>query len=297
MKKSFGEKTFDVFLVVFMVLMCVIMIYPYLNQLAISLNDGTDTMLGGITVFPRKWTWTNYNTIFSNESLLRSTLVTVITVICSTVLTLVVCVGAAFAIKKKDLPFRNAIIWILLLPSYISAGVIPTFMIYRYLHLMNNILVYILPSAFTFYNVIIIRTFLSSLPVALEEAAYIEGANEMQILYKVILPLCKPVLATVALWTMVTSWNDWTTTLYYVNEPSLFKLQYIIQQIIKQSEVVQKMVNDSALMGGSASVQARPTSESVKAAAIIFSTLPIICTYPFLQKYFVKGVAIGAVKD
>ena len=297
MKKSFGEKTFDVFLVVFMVLMCVIMIYPYLNQLAISLNDGTDTMLGGITVFPRKWTWTNYNTIFSNESLLRSTLVTVITVICSTILTLVVCVGAAYAIKKKDLPFRNAIIWILLLPSYISAGVIPTFMLFRYLHLMNNILVYILPSAFTFYNVIIIRTFLSSLPVALEEAAYIEGANEMQILYKVILPLCKPVLATVALWTMVTSWNDWTTTLYYVNEPALFKLQYIIQQIIKQSEVVQKMVNDSALMGGSTSVRARPTSESVKAAAIIFSTLPIICTYPFLQKYFVKGVAIGAVKD
>lgn len=296
MKKSLGEKAFDVFLIVFMVLTCLIMVYPYINQLAISLNDGTDTMLGGITIYPRKWTWSNYETIFSNQSLVHATLVTLITVVGSTLLTLIVCVGAAYSLKKKDLPFRNAIIWFLMLPSYISAGVIPTFMLFRYLHLMNNILVYILPSAFTFYNVIIIRTFLSSLPVALEEAAFIEGANEMQILYMIILPLCKPVLATVALWTMVASWNDWTTTLYYVNEPSLFKLQYVIQQIIKQSEVVQKMVNDASLTGGTAS-RAKPTSESVKAAAIIFSTIPIICTYPFLQKYFVKGVTLGAVKD
>lgn len=297
MKKSFGEKVFDVFLIVFMVALCVIMIYPYLNQIAISLNDGTDTMLGGITIYPRKWTWSNYNAIFSNKSIVRATIVTVVTVVASTLLTLVVCVGAAYAVKKKDLPFRNGIIWFLLLPSYISAGVIPTFMLFRYLHLMNNILVYILPSAFTFYNLIIIRTFLNSLPAALEEAAIIEGANEMQVLYKIILPLCKPVLATVALWTMVTSWNDWTTTLYYVNEPSLFKLQYVIQQIIKQTEVVQKMVNDAALTGGSTVTAAKPTSESVKAAAIVFSTIPIICTYPFLQKYFVKGVTIGAVKD
>ncbi len=296
MKKTLSGKTFDVINVIFMVLLCVVMIYPYLNQLAVSLNDGADTMLGGLTIYPRKPTWTNYRTIFTNQSILTSSVVTVITVILSTVLTLIVCVGAAYTVKKKDLPFRNAIIWFLLIPNYISAGVIPVFILYRYLHLMNNILVYILPSAFTFYNVIIIRTFLSSIPMALEESAYVEGANELQILWKIILPLCKPVLATVALWTMVASWNDWTTTLYYVNEPSRFKLQYVIMQIIKQSEIVQKMTIEAAMTGGT-STKARPTSESVKAAAIIFSTLPIVMTYPFLQKYFVKGVTIGAVKD
>ena len=106
-----------------------------------------------------------------------------------------------------------------------------------------------------------------------------------------------PVLATVALWTMVAAWNNWTSTLYYVNEKELYTLQYVIMQIIKQSEVVQKMTADAALVGGGVQINARPTSESVKAAAIIFSTLPIICVYPFLQKYFVTGVTLGAVKD
>lgn len=296
MKKSIGAKSFDIFNIVFMILLCVIMIYPYLNQLAISLNDGADTMMGGITIFPRKFTWVNYQTIIFNKSILRSTVVTVITVVLSTVVTLVACVGAAYGVNKKEMPFRNAIIWFLILPSYITAGVIPTFILFRYLHLLNNILVYVLPMAFTFYNMIIIRTFLSSLPVALEEAAYIEGANEVQILWKIILPLCKPVLATVALWTMVGAWNNWTTTLYYVNDNELYTLQYVIMQLIKQSEVLQKMTADAALTGGG-TVSAKPTSESVKAAAIIFSTLPIIMTYPFLQKYFVKGVTIGAIKD
>lgn len=296
MKKSLGSKIFDTANIIFMILLCVAMLYPYLNQLAISLNDGADTMLGGLTIYPRRFTWANYRTIFTNKSVLTSSLVTVITVVLSTIMTLIVCIGAAYAIKKKDLPFRNAMIWFLLIPNYISAGVIPTFILYRYLHLMNNILVYVLPSAFTFYNVIIIRTFLSSIPPALEESAYLDGANEILILWKIILPLCKPVLATVALWTMVASWNDWTTTLYYVNEPSRYKLQYVIMQIIKQSEIVQKMANEAAMTGGT-STKAKPTSESVKAAAIIFSTLPIVMTYPFLQKYFVKGVTIGAVKD
>ena len=297
MKRSLGERIFNVFNIVLLILMCVIMIYPYLNQLAISLNDGNDTMMGGITIFPRKFTWVNYATIFGNDDLIRSTAVTVFVVIVSTVFTLVVTTGAAYAISKKYLPFRDFFIWFLLIPSYISAGIIPTFILYRYLGLLNSVWVYILPGAFVFYNLIIVRTFLSGIPSALEESARLEGANDIQILYKIILPLCMPVLATVALWTMVAAWNNWTSTLYYVNEKELYTLQYVIMQIIKQSEVVQKMTADAALVGGGVQINARPTSESVKAAAIIFSTLPIICVYPFLQKYFVTGVTLGAVKD
>lgn len=297
MKKSFGERIFNIFNIVTLTLLCVVMIYPYLNQLAISLNDGNDTMMGGITIFPRKFTWINYETIFANQDLLRSTGVTVFVVIVATLFTLVITTGAAYAISKKYLPFRNFFIWFLLIPSYISAGIIPTFILFRYLNLLNNIWVYILPGAFVFYNLIIVRTFLSGLPIVLEESARLEGANDIQILYKIILPLCMPVLATVALWTMVSAWNNWTSTLYYVNEKELYTLQYVIMQIIKQSEVVQKMTADAALLGNGAQISAKPTSESVKAAAIIFSTLPIICVYPFLQKYFVTGVTLGAVKD
>ncbi len=297
MKTSFGVKLFRICNAVFMLLLCFAMLYPYLNQLAISLNEGMDTSFGGITIFPRKWTWANYEAILKDDLILRSTFITLISVIARTVLSLVVCVGAAYAVNKRDLPFRDFLIWFLLIPMYIGAGVIPTYILYRYLGLLNNIMVYIVPGLFSFYNMIVIRTFLKGLPVSLEESAMLDGANEIQVLFKIILPLCKPVLATVALWVSVETWNNWTTTLMYVNEQKLSTLQYVIMQIIKQSEVVRKMAAESAMMGGDSSAKAVPTSDSIKAAGIIFSTLPIVMVYPFLQKYFVQGVTIGAVKE
>lgn len=296
MKRSLGEKIFDFFNVLLMIFLCIIMIYPYINQLAIALNDGTDTMMGGITVYPRKFTWVNFETILTNKSVWKAAGVTAASAICSTLLTLVTCVGAAYAMTKKKMPFRNFFIWFLMIPSYISAGIIPMFILYRYLHLLNNWWVYVLPGAFVFYNTIILRTYLSSLPPALEEAALIEGANEVQILYKIILPLCKPILATITLWTIVAAWNSWTPTLYYVNDSNLYTLQYVVMQLIKQSEAISKMTTE-AIMTGTDMSHVKPTSEAIKSAAIICSTLPIILSYPFLQKYFVQGVTIGAVKD
>ena len=296
MKKSYGEKILDVVIVLIMLFLSVLMLYPYLNQLAIAFNDGTDTMMGGVTFYPRKPTWTNFSAILDNKEIIGAMGVTVFSALTSTVLTLFVCVGAAYGIKKKDLPGRNFIIKYLMLPSYISAGVIPVFILYRYLGLMNNILVYILPGAFLFYYVIIIRSFLESIPGVLEEAAYIDGANEIQILFQVVLPLAKPILATIALWKLVAVWNDWTTTLYYVfNKKELYSLQYVIMQLVKQNEMLAKMTAESAMTGGV--VRARPTSESLKAAAVIVSTVPIVMSYPFLQKYFIKGVTVGAVKE
>ena len=142
---------------------------------------------------------------------------------------------------------------------------------------------------------LIIRTFLSSLPEALEEAALLDGASEFLILIEIILPLSMPVIATVALWTIVEQWNDWTTTLYYVNDSEIYKLQYVIMQMIKQAEQIQKMTNDASVMASS--VRTKPTSESIQSAGVIFSTIPIVLMYPFLQKYFIKGVTLGGVKD
>ena len=295
MKRTLSGKIFDVCNVMFMILLAAVFVYPYLNQVAISLNSGSDTLRGGITVFPREFTLMNYKVILTNSQVIRSTAVTVVSVAAKTLLVLLVNLSAAYALRKKEMPYRSGIIWFLIIPTYISAGVIPTYILFRYLHLLNSIFVYILPGMFVFYNMLIIRTFLSSIPEALEEAALLDGAGEFKILFSIILPLSMPVIATVALWTIVEQWNDWTTTLYYVTDSDNFKLQYVIMQLIKQAEQVQKMAASATAMVSTENT--KPISESIQSAGVIFSTLPIVVMYPFLQKYFVKGVTLGGVKD
>ncbi len=295
MKRTLSGKIFDVCNVMFMILLAAFFVYPYLNQVAISLNSGSDTLRGGITVFPREFTLMNYKVILTNSQVIRSTAVTVVSVAAKTLLVLLVNLSAAYALRKKEMPYRSGIIWFLIIPTYISAGIIPTYILFRYLHLLNSIFVYILPGMFVFYNMLIIRTFLSSIPEALEEAALLDGAGEFKILFSIILPLSMPVIATVALWTIVEQWNDWTTTLYYVTDSDNFKLQYVIMQLIKQAEQVQKMAASATAMVSTENT--KPISESIQSAGVIFSTLPIVVMYPFLQKYFVKGVTLGGVKD
>lgn len=295
MKRTLSGKIFDVCNVMFMILLAAVFVYPYLNQVAVSLNSGSDTLRGGITVFPREFTLMNYKVILTNSQVIRSTAVTVVSVAAKTLLVLLVNLSAAYALRKKEMPYRSGIIWFLIIPTYISAGIIPTYILFRYLHLLNSIFVYILPGMFVFYNMLIIRTFLSSIPEALEEAALLDGAGEFKILFSIILPLSMPVIATVALWTIVEQWNDWTTTLYYVTDSDNFKLQYVIMQLIKQAEQVQKMAASATAMVSTENT--KPISESIQSAGVIFSTLPIVVMYPFLQKYFVKGVTLGGVKD
>lgn len=297
MRKTTGEKIFDVFNYTFIILLSVVMLYPYLNQLVISLNDGMDTILGGVTIWPRKFTWTNYEALFGSSEIFNAFVLTAIVTVLHTLLALLVTTSAAYAVIKKDLPFRNTITTMFIIPMYIGGGIIPTFILYRYMGLLNNPLVYIVPNCFSFYNMIVTRTYIQGLPDSLSEAALIDGANEITVLFKIILPLSLPVIATVALWTMVGTWNDWINTLYFVNERKYYTLQYVVMQIIKQNDIVAKLAAEQALTGGEINQEAQTTTESIKAAAVIFSTIPIVMTYPFLQKYFVKGVAIGAVKE
>lgn len=296
MKRTTGEKVFSIFNVIFILLMCIIMLYPYLNQLAVSLNDGMDSMKGGITIFPRVFTWENYKAVLRNDYFSLSATVSVLRVVCSTALSLLVVYSCAFGLTRKNLPYRRGITLFLMIPAYITAGVIPTYILYRYLHLINNFLVYVLPSAFVFYNMVIIRSFLQDIPESIEESAQIDGANEICIMFKIIMPLSLPVIATVALWGAVAAWNDWTTTLMYVTNSELYPLQYLMMRIIKESETAQQMALQSSMNKGSVANLSQPTSESVKSATLIVTTIPIILVYPFLQKYFIKGVTIGAVK-
>ncbi len=294
MRRSVGEKIFNVFNIIFMILLCVITIYPYLNQFAISLNEGMDTMLGGITVFPRKFTLDNFRTVLSNKDFIQAAWISVTKVVLYVALSLAVTFFAAFALTRKGFPCKRKFTLYLMIPAYVTPGVIPLYILYRYLGLIDNYLVYILPGAFIFYNMVIIRSFLQEIPESIDESALIDGANEFQIMYKITVPLSLPVLATVTLWLAVGAWNEYNSTLMYVTRNELFTLQYLMMQMIKESELVQQMAVESAMGNVNATVQ--PTPDSIKAASLMVTTIPIIMTYPFLQKYFVKGVTVGAVK-
>lgn len=295
MRMSKTEKCMNVINIVLIVLLCIITLYPYINQLAISLNEGTDAMRGGITIFPRKFTLENFSAVIKNKKIIDAAYISVLRVVLSVSLSLVVTFSAAFALTRPGLGGRKQITWFLCIPGYISAGLIPHYIVYRYYGLINNFWIYVIPGLFSFYNMIIMRSFLQEIPRSIEESALIDGANEVQTLFKIILPLSMPVIATVALWIAVGGWNDWTTTLQFVTKPKLFTLQYVMMQIIKESEVAQKMAADQAVTGRVETVNI--TSESVRSAVLIVSTFPIIMVYPFLQKYFIKGVTLGAVKE
>lgn len=296
MKKTKGEKIFDVFNIVAMFLVAVIMLYPYLNQVAISFNDGMDAMRGGITVFPRKFTLANYEAVLCNDGFLMAVIVTVSRVVIHTVLALVVTFAAAYALSRRGLRWKKAITYYFLLPGYFSAGIIPSFILFRTLGLIDNYLIYILPGMFNFYNMVVLRGFLQELPVSIEESAMVDGANEIYIMFKMIIPMSMPAVATITLWLAVGAWNDWMTTLVYTTDPDLQTLQFFLMQMIKQSERAAQMALELS-MGASEEDISMPTTAAVQAATLVATSLPIVLLYPFLQKYFIKGINLGAVKE
>jgi len=295
-RRTFAEKTFNVFNIIFMLLMAVIMLYPYLNQLAISLNEGADSARGGITIFPRVFTWQNYKAILTNQDFLRAAVVSVCKTVLNTTVATFVNFSAAYGLTRKGLPYKRALTLYLMIPAYISAGVIPMYMLYRDLHIINTFWVYVFPVLYSFYNIVIIRSFLQELPASLEESAKLDGATDFKIMVRIIVPISMPVIATVALWSAVNAWNGWTDTLMYVTDKDLYTLQYLMMRLVKESETAQQMALQLS-MGQVAENAVKTTSESVKAASLIVTTIPIICVYPFLQKYFIKGVTLGAVKE
>jgi len=298
MKERVPGHIFNGFNLLLMTVLSAIFLYPYLNQLAVSLNDGSDTAFGGITIYPRVWTLANYKTVFANDLFVSAIVVTVLRVVIGTATGLFFTLAAAYALLKKSLPGRNVFITLFLLPTFIQGGLIPTFMLYRDLHLINSFWVYIIPAIFSFYNMIIIRTYLGTIPASLEESANLDGANSAQVLFRIYVPLSMPVLATVSLWLAVMHWNDWTTTLMFVLNPKYHTLQFILYKILKESELIMQMSVDQSMQGDSGSANMpRITPESVRAATLIVSTLPIVALYPFIQKHFVKGVMLGAIKE
>ncbi|MFF3923560.1 carbohydrate ABC transporter permease [Paenibacillus lactis] len=294
-KPSLSDRVFDIVNYTFMTLVMIVTLYPFLNVLAISLNDSVDTVRGGITIWPRQFTFENYVQIFQYEGLLTGAKITVLRTLAGTLLGLLSGTMLGYVLSRVDFQGRKFMSTFLALTMYFSGGMIPVFILIRDLNMMNTFLVYIIPGMVSAFNVFVIRSFIDGLPYSLQESAKLDGANDFTIYYRIILPLCKPVLATIALFLAVGQWNSWFDTyLYNGSAPHLTTLQFELMKVL-QSTQGQK----SGMMAGQnmAEIVKQVSPESIKMAITIVVTVPILIVYPFLQRYFVKGMTLGAVKS
>ncbi|MCM3125028.1 MULTISPECIES: carbohydrate ABC transporter permease [unclassified Mesobacillus] len=274
-----------------MLFICGITVYPIWYVLVNSLNDGVDAMRGGIYWWPREFTFANYKAVFETPGIVTSFGVTIAKTVIGTITHVFFTAMVAYAISRRDLYGRNFYMLVGVITMFFSGGLIPYFLLIRDLGLFDNFLVYIIPTMFNFFHLIIFVSFFRELPTSLEEAAKIDGANDFMIFIKVIIPLSMPVIATIALFQGVYQWNDYFAGVIFVNNPDLQPIQTYLYKVVAESSSNQMMTNAA----GSIATKT-VTSQSIKLATMVVTTLPIMLVYPFLQKYFVKGMLIGSVK-
>ncbi|GGG08834.1 sugar ABC transporter permease [Paenibacillus albidus] len=293
--KAPQDRILEVIVYLSMIVVTILTIYPFLNVLAISFNDSVDTVRGGITIWPRRFTLDNYSLIFTYESLITGFKISFLRTVIGTIAGLISGSMLAYTLARSDFQARKFISIFLAVTMYVTGGLIPGFILMRDLHLIDTFAVYIFPGLVSAFNVFVIRSFIDGLPYALQESAKLDGANDFTIYWRVILPLCKPALATVALFLAVGQWNSWFDTyLFNGSNESLTTLQYELMKILQSTTTSANNSQDAANM---AERMTQISPESVKMAITIIVTVPILIVYPFLQKYFVKGMTLGAVKS
>lgn len=291
-KSNIRDKVFIIVNTTVLTIFVIITLYPILNTLAISLNDGTDALRGGIYLWPRVFTWRNYQTILHKQNLLTATEISILRTVIATVLQLFVTALLAYVLSRKNFIFRRQISLLYVLTMYVNGGLIPTFLLYRGLGLTNSFWVYIIPGMVSAFNMLVIRTYMAGLPDSLQESAEIDGAGHFTIFLRIIVPLCKPVFATIALFIAVYQWNSWFDTMLYNRMRGEYTtLQYELMKLL--SAVTNNSSNAETMKNAGNQV----TPASIRAAATIITSLPIVCLYPFLQRYFVTGLTIGGVKE
>ena len=293
-KRSRGTFIVDTIITIVMILVCFLCIYPIWYVIVNSFNDAKDAMMGGIYWWPRQFSIKNYQTVFEDSSVMQAFKITFGKTIFGTTLNVFFTAMVAYPLSKNHLVGRKIFMKFGTVTLFFSGGLIPTFLLFKQLDLLNNFLVYIIPAAFNFFNLLIFINFFREIPAALEESARIDGANDWTIFMKIILPLSKPVLATIALFAGVGQWNDYFGGLMFMtNRVDLEPIQTYLYRMVAQVQSSQVAGSISA----SNITASETTSTSIKLAAMVITTLPICCVYPFLQKYFVKGMMVGAVKE
>ena len=278
-----------------LILLMFLTLYPVLNTVAYSLDKGTDALKGHIGIFPRVWSTESYRVILSDKYLYQAAFITVLKTVITTILNLVITGMLSYTLSRREYVLRKFITTVMVLTMYINAGLIPHYLlISRTLGLRNTFLVYIIPTMFSCFNMIVIRTYIAGLPDALVESARIDGAGDFRVYWQIIFPLCTPVLATVALFVAVGSWNSWFDThLYCGNERNLYTLQYLLKMKLATAN---QQANAARSTVDAMKSTTTTTPVTVRCAITVISTLPILVVYPFLQRYFVTGMALGSVK-
>lgn len=289
-KKSAGEIVFDITNYTIMLIMIVVTLYPCYYVLIASVSDPVRIYEGnGILLFPKGFSTNAYADVLSYKQLWTSYANTIFYVAVGGFLSVVVTIMSAFSLTRRDLPFKNLIMFAILFTMYFSGGLIPTYLVVKSIGILDSRLAIILPALMSTYNLIITISYFKGLPYELEEAAKIDGASDYTILLKIMIPLAKPIIAVISLYYMVALWNEYFSAMIYLNKRSLYPLQLVLREILIQ--------NDTASMGAASNAgDVQSYAENLKYAVIVVSTIPILCVYPYIQRFFVKGVTIGAVK-
>ncbi|ANY65981.1 ABC transporter permease [Paenibacillus sp. BIHB 4019] len=289
-RKTKGEAAFDFFNGFGMLLVCFATLYPIWYVLVNAFNEGQDGMRGGIYWWPRMFSVESFEAVFQSAGIMTAMGITVAKTVLGVLLHVFFTAMVAYAFSRRGLIGGKIYILIGTVTLFFGGGLIPTYLLIRDLHLLDNFLVYIIPALFSFFDLIIFMTFFREIPDGLEEAAKIDGANDWGIFLKVVLPVSLPVIATIALFHGVYQWNDYFAGVIYMNNMDLQPIQTYLYRVVAQSSSNQMV---AAIPGG---VGKTVTSQSIKLATMVVTTLPIVLVYPFLQKYFVKGMMIGSIK-
>lgn len=294
-KSNLSERIIQGLIYFILIAICLVILLPCLNVVALSFNEGADASKGGIYFWPRLFTLDNYKKVFSDGSIIKAYRITIARTLIGTAASLAVTSLAAYALKEVKLPGRKIITMMITFTMLFGGGMIPTYIQYKNLHLTNSFWIYIVPGLISVTYLLMMRTFFESIPVSLEESAKLDGCGYFKIYFNIMLPLSKPVIAVVGLYTAVNHWNDWFSGAFYMKSKELWPVQTVLQQMLSRAMAAQKEVTSvsQAIAQNANSV----TSDSLKMAAVVVTTVPILCVYPFVQKYFAQGAMLGAVKE
>ncbi|MEK3773035.1 MULTISPECIES: carbohydrate ABC transporter permease [Paenibacillus] len=284
-----SNRIFDIVNVSFITLFVIFCLAPFLHTIAISLSSNRAITSGEVTIFPKEFNWDAYGQVFSDHSMIYSLGFTTVLTIATTALCMLFTIAAAYPLTKKKLKGRKMFMYVIIITMFFSGGIIPEYLLIRDLHLLNSVWALILPGLVSPFNLIILISFFRGIPESLEESAEIDGSSHVHTLFKIILPLSMPVIATLSLFYAVGRWNGFQDSLMYITDPKLYPLQLKLYQMVQNN-----MISELTLLEGAS--RTRLTPESLKAATVVFATVPILLVYPWLQKYFVSGAMLGAVK-
>ena len=299
-RKHISDYIIDTVILLFMLFVLVGVIYPFINAGAISLNDSDDTARGGISFYPRIFTMKNYQLIFKNPAILRAYVITIGRTVIGTVTGLFFTGLLSFALAHRNLAGRKFYTMMCLIPMYFSGGLIPIYFVIKWLGLVNSFWVYIIPLLINLWNMILMRTYFQGIPMALEESARMDGASYFRVFFQIIMPISTPIMATIALYIGVFHWNSWFDAAIYVTRQELKPMQSILISVISEAKFAERIAETAGGLAA-ANMSALNKSQKVNVRSISMATMfitiiPIVTMYPFLQRYFIKGVMIGSLK-